>query len=226
MVYFKCCGCNKGIGDSCTKDKKRLKDNIINTSMKQPLPLYKVIMLGSGGVGKSALTLRYMYEEFVEDYEPTKSDSYRKDISLDGEDVQIDILDTAGQEDYAGIRDAYLRSGEGFLLVFSITDPESFSAIDDLREQIIRVKNHNANIPSILVGNKVDLIDQRQVSMEEAQNRANQWNIQYIETSAKTKENVDSAFYELLKELRKQKYPGKCSEANSKKRKGRRCVIL
>ncbi len=88
--------------------------------------LHKVIMVGSGGVGKSALTLQFMYDEFVEDYEPTKADSYRKKVVLDGEEVQIDILDTAGQEDYAAIRDNYFRSGEGFLCVFSITEDESF----------------------------------------------------------------------------------------------------
>lgn len=113
--------------------------------------LHKVIMVGSGGVGKSALTLQFMYDEFVEDYEPTKADSYRKKVScfkirltknlnkstlqvvLDGEEVQIDILDTAGQEDYAAIRDNYFRSGEGFLCVFSITDDESFQATQEFR---------------------------------------------------------------------------------------------
>ncbi|MED6281293.1 hypothetical protein CHARACLAT_019885 [Characodon lateralis] len=74
-----------------------------------------------------------MYDEFVEDYEPTKADSYRKKVVLDGEEVQIDILDTAGQEDYAAIRDNYFRSGEGFLCVFSITELESFAATVDFR---------------------------------------------------------------------------------------------
>lgn len=95
--------------------------------------LHKVIMVGSGGVGKSALTLQFMYDEFVEDYEPTKADSYRKKILLDGEEVQIDILDTAGQEDYAAIRDNYFRSGEGFLCIFSITEDESFQATQEFR---------------------------------------------------------------------------------------------
>lgn len=71
--------------------------------------------------------------QFVEDYEPTKADSYRKKVVLDGEEVQIDILDTAGQEDYAAIRDNYFRSGEGFLLVFSITEHESFTATAEFR---------------------------------------------------------------------------------------------
>lgn len=122
--------------------------------------MHKVIMVGSGGVGKSALTLQFMYDEvrrdckivtkkfmmrhwfivfclhvdqFVEDYEPTKADSYRKKVVLDGEEVQIDILDTAGQEDYAAIRDNYFRSGEGFLCVFSITEDDSFQATQEFR---------------------------------------------------------------------------------------------
>jgi small GTP-binding protein len=70
---------------------------------KQELPLHKVIMVGSGGVGKSALTLQFMYGDFVEEYDPTKADSYRKKITLDNQECQIDILDTAGQEEYAAV---------------------------------------------------------------------------------------------------------------------------
>ncbi|CAH2980598.1 unnamed protein product [Chilo suppressalis] len=152
--------------------------------------LHKVIMVGSGGVGKSALTLQFMYDEFVEDYEPTKADSYRKKVVLDGEEVQIDILDTAGQEDYAAIRDNYFRSGEGFLCVFSITEPESFDATQEFREQILRVKN-DENIPFLLVGNKSDLADKRRVSLEACRERAHAWAVPYVETSAKTRDNVD-----------------------------------
>ncbi|KAA0719143.1 Ras-related protein [Triplophysa tibetana] len=157
---------------------------------KNALALHKVIMVGSGGVGKSALTLQFMYDEFVEDYEPTKADSYRKKVVLDGEEVQIDILDTAGQEDYAAIRDNYFRSGEGFLCVFSITESESFAATADFRDQILRVKEED-NVPFLLVGNKSDLEDRRQVGVEEAKTRADQWGVSYVETSAKTRANVD-----------------------------------
>ncbi|UYV81251.1 hypothetical protein LAZ67_20000475 [Cordylochernes scorpioides] len=161
-------------------------------SKAKPVPpaLHKVIMVGSGGVGKSALTLQFMYDEFVEDYEPTKADSYRRQVVLDGEQVQIDILDTAGQEDYAAIRDNYFRSGEGFLCVFSITDHESFAATVDFREQILRVKGDD-HIPFLLVGNKADLQEKRYVTLDEAQRRANEWGVPYVETSAKTRLNVD-----------------------------------
>uniref|UniRef100_A0A8C8X376 small monomeric GTPase n=1 Tax=Panthera leo TaxID=9689 RepID=A0A8C8X376_PANLE len=161
------------------------------------LALHKVIMVGSGGVGKSALTLQFMYDEFVEDYEPTKADSYRKKVVLDGEEVQIDILDTAGQEDYAAIRDNYFRSGEGFLLVFSITEHESFTATAEFREQILRVKAEEDKIPLLVVGNKSDLEERRQVPFEEARTNAEEWGVQYVETSAKTRANVDKCMIDL-----------------------------
>lgn len=188
-------------------------------------------MVGSGGVGKSALTLQFMYDEFVEDYEPTKADSYRKKVVLDGEEVQIDILDTAGQEDYAAIRDNYFRSGEGFLCVFSITEMESFAATADFREQILRVKE-DENVPFLLVGNKSDLEDKRQVSVEEAKNRADQWNVNYVETSAKTRANVDKVFFDLMREIRARKMEDSKEKNGKKKRKSlakrirERCCIL
>lgn len=195
------------------------------------LALHKVIMVGSGGVGKSALTLQFMYDEFVEDYEPTKADSYRKKVVLDGEEVQIDILDTAGQEDYAAIRDNYFRSGEGFLCVFSITEQESFTATVEFREQILRVKAEEDKIPLLLVGNKSDLEDRRQVSVEEARSKADEWGVQYVETSAKTRANVDKVFFDLMREVRAKKMSenkdknGKKSSRNKKSLRERCCIL-
>ncbi|PAA68321.1 hypothetical protein BOX15_Mlig024478g1 [Macrostomum lignano] len=196
------------------------------TSSSQPV--HKIIMVGSGAVGKSALTLQFMYDEFVEDYEPTKADMYRKKVTLEGTEVHIDILDTAGQEDYASIRDNYFRGGEGFLCVFSLTDPESFAATNEFREQIIRVKG-DESIPMLLVGNKSDLTDGRQVQSREAEARAEAWRIPYLETSAKTRENVDKAFYDLLTEIHHRKQQTAVTGnggGRSKKPKKRRCEIL
>jgi len=178
--------------------------------VKQDLPLHKVIMVGSGGVGKSALTLQYMYGDFVEEYDPTKADSYRKKVTLDGQDCQIDILDTAGQEEYAAIRDNYYRSGEGFLCVFSICEHESFLNTQDFREQISRVLDDDSvsknNVPFILVGNKADLaISHRKVTKEEATAKAAEWGCPYIETSAKTRLNVEEVYTELMRKIRARK---------------------
>jgi len=189
-------------------------------------PLHKVIMVGNGGVGKSALTLQFMYDEFVEDYEPTKADSYRKKVIFDGQEAQIDILDTAGQEDYAAIRDNYFRSGEGFLCVFSITEKESFEATTEFREQILRVKGVEQNtdsIPFILVGNKVDLEDKRQVSLAEAEKRAANWKVTYVETSAKTRLNVDKIFYDLMRRINDKKKEDKPQESTDNNGSGGGC---
>lgn len=189
------------------------------------LPVHKVIMVGSGGVGKSALTLQFMYDEFVEDYEPTKADSYRKTVMFQGQECQIDILDTAGQEDYAVIRDNYFRSGEGFLCVFSVVDRETFAATNDFREHILRVKVDD-QIPLILVGNKVDLEDRREVSSDEAQGLASSWGAAYLETSAKTKFNVDKVYYDLLGRIQARKTAQGQSPHPQKKHKKKKCTLL
>lgn len=172
------------------------------TASNSSCPVYKVIVIGSGGVGKSALTLQFMYDEFVEDYEPTKADSYRKKLVLDGHEAQIDILDTAGQEDYAAIRDNYFRSGEAFLCVYSILEQDSLNATEELREQVLRVKNDDKTIPFLLVGNKIDLENRRVVTQELAMEKARMWGVPYIETSAKTRQNVDQVFLELMRMIR------------------------
>uniref|UniRef100_A0A9L0S068 small monomeric GTPase n=2 Tax=Equus TaxID=9789 RepID=A0A9L0S068_HORSE len=192
---------------------------------------------GEGGAGLRAAGLVRTAKaardrsQFVEDYEPTKADSYRKKVVLDGEEVQIDILDTAGQEDYAAIRDNYFRSGEGFLLVFSITEHESFTATAEFREQILRVKAEEDKIPLLVVGNKSDLEERRQVPIEEARSKAEEWGVQYVETSAKTRANVDKVFFDLMREIRAKKMSenkdknGKKSSKNKKSFKERCCLL-
>jgi len=204
---------------------KRIKYSIMSKKGPPSTSLHKVIMVGSGGVGKSALTLQFMYDEFVEDYEPTKADSYRKKVVLDGEEVQIDILDTAGQEDYAAIRDNYFRSGEGFLCVFSITEDDSFQSTQEFREQILRVKQ-DTNIPFILVGNKADLTGSRQVPLATANGKANEWQVPYVETSAKTRENVDKVFYDLMREIRSRKVSDDSPQPGKPGKKKKKCTIL
>lgn len=93
------------------------------------------------------------------------------------------------------LRDNYYRSGEGFVCVFSITDPESFDATAEFREQILRVKNSDTSIPLVLVGNKGDLFAERKVPLAQCQQRAEMWGVLYVETSAKTRENVDKVLF-------------------------------
>lgn len=167
--------------------------------------------------------------QFVEDYEPTKADSYRKTLILSGTECQIDILDTAGQEDYAVVRDNYFRSGEGFLCVFSLVDRESFAGVSEIRDSVLRVKV-DERTPLILVGNKADLNDGREVPQEDAASLAGSWGVPYIETSAKTKMNVDKIYYDLMGMVQQRKESlerqgGNTTQKKKKKKKGK-CTIL
>lgn len=110
--------------------------------------------------------------------------------------------------------------------MFSITEPESFEATSEFREQILRVKGDDENIPFLLVGNKADLEDKRQVTADEALAKAKEWNVAFVETSAKTKANVDKVFFDLMREIKSRKEDGLKPTKKPKKPKKKKCVIL
>lgn len=128
---------------------------------------YKVVVLGSGGVGKSALTVQFVSGSFMEKYDPTIEDFYRKEIEVDGAPCVLEILDTAGTEQFASMRDLYIKNGQGFAVVYSITNHQTFQDVRSMKDQIVRVKGGNERVPVLLVGNKVDLEHQREVSTVE-----------------------------------------------------------
>lgn len=178
---------------------------------------YKLVVVGAGGVGKSALTIQLIQNHFVDEYDPTIEDSYRKQVVIDGETCLLDILDTAGQEEYSAMRDQYMRTGEGFLLVFAVNSIKSYEDISGYREQIQRVKDAE-DTPMVLVGNKCDLFPPYAVSINAAREVAKQNGIPFVETSAKTRMGVDDAFYSLVREIRKYKKK-QSDEKKSKTRK-------
>jgi Ras-related protein Rap-1A len=179
---------------------------------------YKIVVLGSGGVGKSALTVQFVQGIFVEKYDPTIEDSYRKQVEIDNQQCMLEILDTAGTEQFTAMRDLYMKNGQGFVLVYSITAQSSFQEIQDIRDQIVRVKDTD-DVPMILVGNKCDLEDERCVPRDQGAALARTLGptCLFFETSAKRKINVQQVFEELVKlinrrspEPRKQKHTNKC----------------
>lgn len=121
---------------------------------------------------------------------------------IDEEVALLDVLDTAGQEEYSAMREQYMRTGEGFLLVYSISSRQSFEEIMTFQQQILRVKDKDY-FPIIVVGNKCDLEPDRQVSRAEGEQLARQFGCKFIETSAKQRINVDNAFYDLVREIRR-----------------------
>ncbi|GMT26085.1 hypothetical protein PFISCL1PPCAC_17382, partial [Pristionchus fissidentatus] len=177
---------------------------------------YKIVVLGSGGVGKSALTVQFVQGIFVEKYDPTIEDSYRKQVEVDGQQCMLEILDTAGTEQFTAMRDLYMKNGQGFVLVYSITAQSTFNDLMDLRDQILRVKD-TEDVPMILVGNKCDLEDERVVGKDQGQSLARQFGSAFLETSAKAKINVNEVFYDLVRQINR-RYPeaGKRSSSSKK----------
>jgi len=190
---------------------------------------YKLVVVGGGGVGKSALTIQFIQSHFVDEYDPTIEDSYRKQCVIDEEVALLDILDTAGQEEYSAMREQYMRTVEGFLLVYSIVDKNSFDEIKGFHSQILRVKDCD-QFPMILVGNKADLANERQISEADRIELGKQLKIKTIETSAKLRLNVDPSFFDLVREIRKF---NRVANQNAPKKKNKQaggggcpCVLL
>merc|ERR1711894_421499 len=143
----------------------------MNEHHQQLASAYKLVVVGGGGVGKSALTIQFIQSYFVTDYDPTIEDSYTKQCVIDDTVAKLDILDTAGQEEFSAMREQYMRSGEGFLLVFSLADRNSYEEIYKFHKQVLRVKDRD-EFPMLVVANKADLEKNRQVSRPECENMA------------------------------------------------------
>jgi Ras-related protein Rap-1B len=139
-----------------------------------------------GGVGKSCLTAQFVHNEWIESYDPTIEDSYRTQVQVDGRSVMLEILDTAGTEQFVAMRDLYMKTGQGFLLVFSIASPSSLMELANLREEILRIKDDD-NVPMVIVGNKVDLEENRAVPRAKGVAMSQRWGAPYYEASARTR---------------------------------------
>jgi len=168
--------------------------------MSDRLNPYKMVVFGAGAVGKSSLTLRFVTDTFTQEYLPTIEDCYRKNCLVDGRTAFLDILDTAGQEEYSALRDQWVREGKAFLLVYSVTSRKSFEDVASFRERILMV-NEDEVVPMILVGNKCDLVKERQVSTAEGQALAKQYGIPFIECSALQNLNCTEAFFGAVREI-------------------------
>lgn len=164
-------------------------------------------------------------EHFSEIYDPTIEDCYRKQVVIDGQECILEILDTAGQEGYTALRDQWIRDGECFVLVYSINSASSFNRIQSLYHQIRRVKEAAhlvstypnslstempklAETPIMLVGNKADRVTERTVSILQGQELAQRLGTGFVEASAKNGRNVEKAFYDLIRLLRRQQQQG------------------
>ena len=161
---------------------------------------YKIIVVGDSGTGKTSLVDRLTNKVFNPDTQPTIGAEFKTYIALvDGEQIKLNVWDTAGQERYRSVSKSYFRSTCGALLVFSIEDQETFSHVEQWLDDVQTYALPNAAI--LLIGNKCDLEDARQVTSDEAIELAKRHNIEYIETSAMNDTNVIDAFQRLAKTI-------------------------
>jgi len=191
--------------------------------MSEQTPEYKIVVLGGGGVGKSALTIRLVTDNFLDEYDPTIEDSYRKSVEVDSKSALLDILDTAGQEEFSSMQDLWMREGKGFLLVYSITSSHTLEECEVLRDKILRTKDEDVTTPIVLCGNKCDLNDQREVEKVRGEALAKKWNVPFFETSAKMKINNVNCFYEIVRQIRKH---GNDKILNEPKKRKNLCNLL
>ena len=173
--------------------------------------LFKMILIGDSSVGKSNILLKYLKGEFDPNSRATVGVEFgTKNITLNGKRVKIQIWDTAGQERYKSITSAYYKGAKGAFIVYDISRRTTFDNID---KWITDLKtNGDQNIAIILIGNKSDLEDKREVSKDEGVKKSEECKIAFLETSALNGENVNKAFDELIDQI----YQNNCTNDDGK----------
>ncbi|KAK4687438.1 hypothetical protein P7C73_g2676, partial [Tremellales sp. Uapishka_1] len=202
--------------------------------------------MGSGGVGKSAVTVRFINGSYLEWYDPTIEDSCeqrfnssvkssihqfprttdRKQFTVDAQACLLEILDTAGIDQYLALNDLFIRESEGFILVFALNQPDSLEEVIRTRENILRIKvpHGGTSVPLVIVGNKSDLVEERNVSTVEVQTLAEKWGCNYFETSARKSSNITPVFEDIVRQMRRLDTGRRDREGRRKR--GKNCVIL
>ena len=162
--------------------------------------MFKILLLGDSGVGKSSLLLRYTKNEFISDMRSTIGVEFAlKYITIDNYQLKIQIWDTAGMERYRSITNAYYKGAKGVIVLYDICRKKSFENVDKWIDDFKSKADDDAVI--ILIGNKSDLDDKREVSKEEGESKAQMNKFAFMETSAKDNNNVQKAFETLFGEI-------------------------
>jgi len=174
--------------------------------------LFKLLLIGDSGVGKSCLLLRFADDTYTESYISTIGVDFKiRTIELDGKTIKLQIWDTAGQERFRTITSSYYRGAHGIIVVYDVTDMESFNNVRTWLGEIDKYATDNVN--KLLVGNKCDLVVKKVVDYNVAKDFADSLGIPFLETSAKSATNVEQAFITMSAEIKRrmdsQSVPGK-----------------
>ncbi|XP_062427208.1 ras-related protein Rab-1A [Rhea pennata] len=169
--------------------------------------LFKLLLIGDSGVGKSCLLLRFADDTYTESYISTIGVDFKiRTIELDGKTIKLQIWDTAGQERFRTITSSYYRGAHGIIVVYDVTDQESFNNVKQWLQEIDRYASENVN--KLLVGNKCDLTTKKVVDYTTAKEFADSLGIPFLETSAKNATNVEQSFMTMAAEIKKRMGPG------------------
>ena len=166
---------------------------------KQKELLYKILLLGDSSVGKTCFLMRYADNTFQEIHMSTIGLDYKlKNVQLDdGKIVKIQIWDTAGQDRFRSITKNYYKGAHGIILIYDVTSRKTFDSVKNWISQIKEEVSDKVNI--ILVGNKIDDVQNRKVTFDEGEKMASSFGLPFFETSAKSGVNIDTTFNELVK---------------------------
>ena len=179
----------------------------------------QLLIIGDSSVGKTSLITRYANGTFKEEYLATVGiDYFTKEEIINNQTIQVKLWDPAGQERFKSLTQNYFRNAQGVLLTFDVTNSESFDNLKDWINSIKKnMEGNNIFIPLIVIGNKIDMEDSREIQTEDAQKFASENKYKYFETSAKTGEGVDNAIRDLVNQVlsSKQANEGKDGERKS-----------
>jgi len=163
--------------------------------------LFKLLLIGDSGVGKSCLLLRFADDTYTDSYISTIGVDFKiRTVDLDTKTIKLQIWDTAGQERFRTITSSYYRGAHGIIIVYDITDKESF---DNVRQWLFEIDRYaSENVCKLLVGNKSDLANKRAVEYDAAKAFADELTIPFLETSAKNATNVEQAFLTMAAQIK------------------------
>ena len=178
--------------------------------MSLPVSNYKIVVVGASGVGKTSIVQRLVDGTYSEEGQSTVGVEFKTyTVTTDSETAKFSIWDTAGQERFRSVSKAYFRGASGAVLCYSIDNQSSFAELDSWLNDLQSLAAPNAAI--LMIGNKADLANERQVTQEEAKDFAQRHGLEYLETSAKDGKNVSEAFVRLAKTLAERVKQGKLS---------------